>query len=250
MKLKDKVAIVTGSSKGIGRGIALALAKEGCKVVVNGTTDTVYDVAKEIEAIGSEALVVKADISDSKEVEAMVKATIEKFGRIDILVNNAGVLPPSLLVEMKEEDWDRTIRVNLRGYFLCAKAVLPKMIEQKYGKIINISSIAGTVIGLPTASHYCTTKGGEVGLTKTLALEVAKYGINVNAIAPGAIRTRMLEGALKELNMSEEQMVKMIPLGRIGEPEDIAKAAVFLASDDSSYITGQTIIVDGGWTTH
>jgi len=244
VRLKGKVAIVTGAAQGIGRGIALALAKEGAKVVVSDISGKIADVVREIESLGSEALAAKANVADSEETEKMTKAAIEKFGRIDILVNNAGIYPFKPLVEMKEEDWDRVIGVNLKGVFNCTKAVLPKMIEQKSGNIINISSIAGAEIGYLNLVHYSASKAGVLGFTRSAALELAQYGIRVNAIAPGAIETP----GTKVLGEVLKQVEQTIPQKRIGQPEDIANLVVFLASDDSSYIIGQLIVVDGGLT--
>lgn len=243
MKLKDKVALVTGAGQGIGRGIALALAREGAKVVVSDITDKAKEVAKEIESFGSEALAVKADVRNSKETKEMVKTAIDKFGRIDILVNNAGIYPFKSLVDMEEEDWDKVLGVNLKGVFNCTKAVLPKMIEQKSGVIINISSIAGAVVGYSNLAHYSASKAGMVGFTKAAALELAQYGIRVNAIAPGAIETP----GTKVLGEALKQVEQTVPLKRVGQPEDIANLVVFLASEASSYITGQLIIADGGY---
>jgi 3-oxoacyl-[acyl-carrier protein] reductase len=244
-RLQGRVAIVTGSGRGIGREIALTLAREGAKVVVSDITDDVYKTAREVEALGSEALAMKCDVTNPSDVEGMVKATIEKFGRIDILVNNAGIYPFKPFIEMTEQDWDRVISVNLKGTFNCTKAVVHRMIEQKYGKIINISSIAGSVVGFTQLAHYCASKAGVLGFTRALALELAPYGINVNAIAPGVIETPGTTSLGKE---TLESFAKMIPQGRVGKPEDIAKLVVFLASDDSSYITGQLMVCDGGYT--
>jgi 3-oxoacyl-[acyl-carrier protein] reductase len=247
MRLKNKVAIVTGSGQGIGREIALTLAKEGAKVVISDITDMVYDVVKEIEKIGSQALAIKTDVSKRKETEEMAKKTLQKFGRIDILVNNAGIFPFKSLLEMEEEDWDRVLSINLKGVFNSSKAVLPIMVKQKYGKIINIASVAGTRVGFLNLAHYSASKGGILGFTKTAALELAQYGINVNTIAPGAIDT---PGARTGMGGKEslEQFAKTIPAKRIGKPIDIANLVVFLASDESSYITGECIVIDGGFT--
>ncbi len=247
MKLKNKVAIVTGSGQGIGKETALALAREGAKVVVSDVTDKIHEVVKEIEALGSEALAVKANVSSSKDTEEIAKKTLKKFKRIDILVNNAGIFPFKPFVEMKEEDWDNVLSINLKGTFLCTKAVLPTMIKQKYGKIINISSIAGTVVGFPKLVHYCASKAGIAGFTRGAALDLAEYGINVNAIAPGAIET---PGAVAAMGGKKafQQFAQTIPLKRLGQPIDIANLVVFLASDDSSNITGQCIVSDGGLT--
>ncbi len=244
MKLKNKVAIVTGAGQGIGRAIALALAREGAKVVVGDISNKEGEVAKEIEGFGSEALAVKADIWNRKETEEMAKAAIDKFGRIDILVNNAGIYPFKSLVEMEEEDWDRVLGVNLKGVFNCTKAVLPQMIQHKSGIIINISSTVGTVVGYPNFAHYAASKAGIIGFTRTAALELAQHGIRVNAIAPGVIETPGTK-ALGEETL--KQIEQTIPLKRIGQPQDIANLAVFLATETSSYITGQVIIVDGGY---
>ena len=248
MKLKNKVALVTGSGQGIGQETAIALAEEGCKVVVSDVTDKVYDVAKKIAVLDSDALALKADVSNSKDVQNLVEKTIAKFGKIDILVNNAGIFKSSSVIEMKEEDWDKILDVNLKGVYLCSKAVLPKMIDQSYGKIINLSSASGAIIGGPNNAHYSASKAGVAGFTKALAMEVASYGINVNAIAPGTAETELHEKGLKELGVAKEQVIEVIPLRRIAQPRDIANLIVFLASDKSNYITGQIIPIDGGLT--
>ncbi len=240
MKLKNKVAIITGAAQGIGKGIALTLAKEGANVVVSDIKG-VYDVVREIETLGVKALGVKADVSNKKEVEEMVKKTLNRFGRIDILVNNAGIFPFVNLTEMKEEDWDRVLNVNLKGIFNCTKTVLNEMIKQKSGNIINISSIAA-MVGFKGLSHYCASKAGVIGFTKAAALELSQYGIRVNAIAPGGIETPGTKG------MIDENFINSLPIKRVGIPKDIAKTVLFLASEDSSYITGQCIVVDGGYT--
>lgn len=247
MNLKNKVAIVTGAGQGIGREIALTLAKEGAKVVVTDITDKIHDVVKEIESSGFQALAIKVDVLKRKQTEAMAKKTLQKFGRIDILVNNAGVYPFKSLVEMEEEDWDHVLDVNLKGVFNCTKAVLPAMTKQMYGKVINITSIAGTKVGFSNLVHYSASKAGLLGFTKSAALELSQYGINVNAIAPGAIDTPGTRTTMGERKQIEEY-AKILPAKRIGKPIDVANLVVFLASDKSSYITGECIVVDGGFT--
>jgi len=246
MVLKGKVAIVTGAGRGIGRGIALALAKAGANIVVADVADSIFDVAKQIEALNVEALPVKWDVSDANQAENAKAKVYEKFNKADILVNNAGVYPQKAFLEMTHEDWNKVLQINLYGVFNCTKAFLPGMINQKYGKIVNIASIAGTTVGFPALTHYSASKAGIVGFTKALALELAKHRINVNAIAPGPIETPGTKTGNKEL---EEQTLRAIPLGRWGQPQDIANLVAFLASDKSSFITGQCIIADGGYTT-
>lgn len=242
--LKDKVAIVTGASKGIGRAIAINFAKEGAKVVLNYRSDDngAQEVLKEIENSGGVALLHRGDVSDFSVAEDLIKFCIEKFSRIDILVNNAGITRDTLLLRMKEEDFDSVINVNLKGSFNCVKHASSFMIKQKYGKILNISSVIG-LIGNVGQINYAASKAGIIGMTKSLAKELGSRGINVNAIAPGFIETDMtsvLEDKTKETIMSH------IPLKRMGSVEDVSNLAVFLASDLASYITGQVITVDGG----
>jgi len=248
MKLKDKVAIVTGSARGIGRETALALAREGAKVVVTDILDEIFSVADQIKALGRETLAVKTDVSKSEEVKEMVKRVIGKFGRVDILVNNAGIITPFRIGETTDKEWDEVMAVNLRGVFNCCNEVLPTMMKQKSGKIVNISSVSGSVIGM-MAAHYSASKGGVLGFTRTLAMLVAEYGINVNAVCPGLIATDITKAFGEEYQKRREQKIPRIPLKRLGQPIDVANAVVFLASDDSSYITGQPIIVDGGIVT-
>ena len=242
--LKDKVAIVTGASKGIGRAIAINFAKEGAKVVLNYRSDDngAQEVLKEIENSGGVASLHKGDVSDFSVAEDLIKFCIEKFSRIDILVNNAGITRDTLLLRMKEEDFDSVINVNLKGSFNCVKHASSFMIKQKYGKILNISSVIG-LIGNVGQINYAASKAGIIGMTKSLAKELGSRGINVNAIAPGFIETDMtsvLEDKTKETIMSH------IPLKRMGSVEDVSNLAVFLASDLASYITGKVITVDGG----
>lgn len=245
MKLKNKVAIVTGAAQGIGKGIALALAKEGAKVVVGDIIDKTSEVVNEIEKLGSEAIAVRTDVSNSKDTERLASEALRKFGRIDILVNNAGIYPFKSLLEMTEQDWDRVIGINLKGVFNCTKAVMPSMVQQKSGNIVNIASIAGAVVGYAYLVHYSASKGGVLGFTRAAALELAQYNVRVNAVAPGGVLTPTTQSYDKDALKQTEQA---IPLKRMGKPEDIANLVVFLASDESAYITGQCIVADGGST--
>lgn len=245
MELKDKVAIVTGSRRGIGYGIALSLAKEGCNVVVSDIDQKDCEkVAKEIEdKTGVKSLAVACDVSKKTEADNLINKTMEEFGKLDIIVNNAGIFPFVSFQEMTEKDWDMVLDVNLKSIFLCSQAAVRVM--NPGSKIINISSIA-SFVGFPALVHYCASKGGMNSMIRALALELAPQKINVNAIAPGAIET---PGATQALNEdAKKQTIALIPMARMGMPEDIANAVVFLASDKSNYITGQTIIIDGGWT--
>lgn len=244
MKLIGKTALVTGASRGIGREIALELARQGANVVVNyaGSEAKAYEVVEEIKGLGQEAIAIQCDVSNSESVTDMVKETIDHFGKIDILVNNAGITRDNLLMRMKENEWDDVININLKGVFLCTKAVTRQMMKQRYGRIINISSVVG-VSGNPGQANYVAAKAGVIGLTKTSAKELASRGITVNAIAPGFITTEMTDQLTEDI---QNEMLKMIPLAQFGEPKDIANTVVFLASDDSRYITGQTIHVNGG----
>jgi len=248
--LKNKVALVTGARRGIGRGIALALAKAGAKVVVTDIDEKECQaVVKEIEKLGSEGLAKKVDVTNKKEVEEAVKAAIDKFGKLDILVNNAGICwPIKPLAELTEEEWNKTMDINLKGYFLCAQAATKEMIKQKWGRIINIASIAMGQMGVGMANivHYVASKGGVAGMTEALAVELAPYGINVNAICPGMIETKMVDPFLADPKIKEGFLAR-IPKKRLGQPKDIGVAAVFLASEEADYITGATLVVDGGW---
>ncbi|MBN2111713.1 SDR family oxidoreductase [Candidatus Woesearchaeota archaeon] len=242
MLLKGKTAVVTGASRGIGLGIALALAKEGCNVVL-GDIDLkgCEEAAKKVQKLKVKAFAVKCDVSKKAEVDSMISSAAKKFGKVDILVNNAGIFPFVDFSKMSEAEWDRVLDINLKGVFLCSQAAAKSMKEG--GRIISISSIA-SIIGFSGLSHYCASKGGINGFTRALALELAPRKINVNAVAPGAIDT---PGAASD-EKTRKQTVMGIPLGRMGTPEDIANAVVFLASEKSDYITGQVIVVDGGWT--
>ncbi|MEM2338952.1 MAG: glucose 1-dehydrogenase [Nitrososphaerales archaeon] len=250
MKLKDKVAIVTGAGRGIGREIALLFANEGANIVVNDIAyESAQEVAKEIENMGRVALAIKADVSNSFNVNHMGQRVLEKFNRIDILVNNAGIPLVKPAEEMNEDEWDKVLNVNLKGPFLCSTAVGKIMIKQKSGKIINISSIAG-INAFPFRIAYCTSKAGLIMLTKVLAIEWAKYNINVNAIAPGYVKTEMIAELVRKGVINYESLEKRIPMGRLAAMSDIAKTALFLASDESNYINGSVIVVDGGWTAY
>lgn len=249
MKLKNKVAIVTGSRRGIGRSITLELAKEGAKVVISDIDlKECQNVCDEIKKIGSDAIAIKCDVSKKSDVDAMVKKTIQKFKRIDILINNAGVVLMKPFVQMTEKDWDFVLDINLKGVFLCTNAVAKQMVKQKGGKIISIASIAGEV-GFMNTSAYCASKAGIINLTRELAMELSPHNINVNVVAPGVIATKMTEDMLKD-KKTKEFLLANTPLGRVGNPEEIGKAVIFLASNDSNFITGHTLVVDGGWLTH
>lgn len=243
--LTGKVALVTGASSGIGRGIALALAMQGAKVAACARRlERLEDLAKTNPNITP----IKMDVTKRTEVDAAVTETVRMFGRLDILVNNAGVLDYSAFLEMKEEAWDNVIDTNLKGYFYCAQAAAREMAKNTWGRIINIASIAsgGVGIGYPMISHYVASKGGVIGLTESLAAELGPMGITVNAIGPGAIESEMTATITEE---QRKGMIARLPIKRIGKPEDIAAAVVYLASDEASYATGATLYVDGGWLT-
>ncbi|GAA0435587.1 MAG: 3-oxoacyl-[acyl-carrier-protein] reductase [Bacillota bacterium] len=242
--LKGKNALVTGASRGIGRSIALELAKQGANVAVNyaGSEDKAKAVVEEIKAMGSNAFIVQADVADEASVKSMIKEVVSNFGSLDILVNNAGITRDNLLMRMKEEEFDQVINTNLKGVFVCTKAVTRQMMKQRAGKIVNVASIVG-VSGNPGQANYVAAKAGVIGLTKTTAKELASRNIHVNAVAPGFISTDMTDALTDE---QQKEMLAMIPLNKLGEPEDVAKVVRFLASDDANYITGQTIHIDGG----
>ncbi len=242
-RLSEKVAIVTGASRGIGRAIAEALAREGASVVVcSRTLKANEETAGLIEAEGGSAHAYRVDVTDAGSVAALVKGVVDKFGRIDVLVNNAGVTADSLLLRLKEADWDKVVDTNLKGTFNFTKAVARTMIKQRGGKIINITSVVG-MVGNPGQANYCAAKAGIIGLTKSVARELASRNITVNCVAPGLIRTAMTESLSDQ---AKEQAEGLIPLGRMGEPEDVAQVVVFLASPAADYITGEVIRTDGG----
>jgi 3-oxoacyl-[acyl-carrier protein] reductase len=244
MNLTDKIALVTGSSKGIGKSIALTLAKYGCNVAVNYAHDdsAAQSLVEEIRSLNRKAIAVKADVANANEVENMVDAVLKEFNTIDILVNNAGLHKDDFLVLMTNDSWHSVIETNLTGVFNCCKIVSKTMIGNRYGKIINVSSISG-IIGLAGQTNYAAAKAGIIGFTKSLAKELAHFKVLVNAIAPGLVDTEMIKN-IPEKNL--KQMLDNIPLKRLGKPEEIAEVVAFLASDVSSYITGEVITVSGG----
>lgn len=243
MKLKERVAIVTGGGSGIGAATCKLFALEGAKVVLADTNlENATKVAGEIQAFGGQALPVRVDVTQSQDISTMVNQTMEHFGRVDVLINNAGVFRDAMSWKMSDQDWDLVQDVNLKGVFLCCRAVIPLMRAQNYGKIVNTSSIGA--LGNPGQANYSAAKAGVIALTKTLALELARANVNVNCVAPGSIDTPIL------MDMPQEALERIVhekvPLRRIGRPEEVAKLHLFLASDDASYITGQVIFIDGG----
>ncbi len=247
MRLEGKSAIVTGSGRGIGRAVAIKFAQEGADVVVNYTQrpDTANETAREIEKLGRQAVVVKADVSKKEDVDNMVKTALEGLGKIDILVNNAGISKPAMLYKMTEEEWDKVVDIHLKGAFLCTRAIANHMRERKYGKIINVISTAG-VYGTVGQINYASAKAGLIGFTKSASRELGRYGINVNCIQIGVIETEMTEKIRSDPKLRELYMGR-IQLQRFGTVDDVSPLFVFLASDESSYITAQVIGVDGGY---
>jgi 3-oxoacyl-[acyl-carrier protein] reductase len=243
LPLTGQVALVTGSGRGIGRAIALALAEAGADLVINDVDQASGEATvADLEALGRQAIFQAADVVDEAQVEAMIEAVVAHFGRLDILVNNAGLTRDGLLVRMTEEQWDLVLDVNLKGAFNCTKAAARPMMKARAGRIINIASIAG-ITGNPGQANYSASKGGLIALTKTSALELARRGINCNAVAPGFIETAMTEQLSEEVRAG---WLERIPLGRGGTPEEVAAAVVFLAGRASAYMTGQVLVVDGG----
>lgn len=247
MNLANKTALVTGGSRGIGRAIALELAKSGVNIGISyvSNLEKANKVLEEIEKYGVKAIAIKSNVSKEDDVINMVKTMEQELGSIDILVNNAGVTKDNLLIRMKMDEWDEVMDVNLKGTFLCTKAVSRAMMKKRYGKIINITSVVG-IMGNPGQGNYSASKAGVIGFTKSMAKELSSRGIRVNAIAPGFIETDMTDALKDEI---KDEMLKAIPLSTLGKPEDIGNLVVFLASDRSDYITGQVINVDGGMRT-
>jgi len=237
------VALITGAAQGIGKSVALLLARNGADIVVSDINlEKAEETAKEIESIGSKAMAIKVDVANLKDVERMVGSILEKFGKIDILINNAGITRDKLILRMTEEDWDAVLNVNLKGTFNCTKTVVRHMAKQRSGKIVSIASVVGEM-GNAGQVNYSASKAGVIGLTKTIAREFAQRRINVNAIAPGYIETPMTEVLPEKV---KEELKRLIPMERLGKPEDVAEAVLFLVSEESNYITGQVLNVNGG----
>lgn len=247
MRLQNKTAIITGAGSGIGRATALVFAKEGAKVVVaDWSQDSGQETAEMVKETGGEAVFVKADVSKAQDIEQMARVCLENFGKVDILVNNAGIVKMGPLHQTSQEDWEAVLNVNLKSVFLACKAIIPEMLKQGQGKIVNVASIAG-LVGFENIGPYCASKGGIIALTKEMALEYAKNKINVNCIAPGVIKTAMTKDMLSDPKTRESFEIAT-PYPRLGEPEDIAFAALYLSSEESDFITGEILVVDGGWT--
>ncbi|MCK5646225.1 MAG: 3-oxoacyl-[acyl-carrier-protein] reductase [Anaerolineales bacterium] len=244
MRFKEKVVIVTGSSRGIGRGIALEFGREGASVVVNyvSNVDAANEVVKAIEELGSQAIAIQADVSNFTEAEQLIKQAIDEFGDLHVLVNNTGTTRDGLIMTMKEANWDFVLNTNLKSTFNCSRAAVRHMLRKRYGRIINITSVSGQ-IGNAGQTNYSASKAGQIGFTKALAREVAPRKITVNAVAPGFIATDLTETLPENLRAG---LKDLIPLGRIGTPEEVAKAVLYLASDDAAYVTGHVLTIDGG----
>jgi len=247
MRLKDKIALVTGSSRGVGRAVALAYAKEGAKVLINYTSNekAAQEVVAAIQGMGSQAKAVKADVAKKADAEALVQATVDEFGGIDILVNNAGFTRPAMMLSMTEEQWDDVINIHLKGAFLCGQAAAQHMKEKKSGKIINVASVAG-VVGTVGQINYSAAKGGVISMTKSMARELARYNVCANVISLGIVATEMSEKIRSDEKLREIYMNRIL-LKRFAEPDDITPAFVFFASDESNYVTGQLLCADGGY---
>jgi 3-oxoacyl-[acyl-carrier protein] reductase len=246
MEFENKRVLVTGGTRGLGRAIALAFARQGAWVAVNYVSDqeSASQVKSEIERLNGEALVLKTDVSQSNEVDRLIGDILRQWEYIDILVNNAGIIRDKMLMFLGEEDWDRVIAVNLKGTYLCSRAVIKCMIGRRFGRIINMTS-PSALMGREGQTNYSAAKGGIISFTKSLSREVARLGITVNAVCPGVIHTSMTEKLDPE---TKDSLIKMIPMGRLGEPEDVAETVLFLASEKAQYITGQVLAVDGGLT--
>jgi 3-oxoacyl-[acyl-carrier protein] reductase len=247
VKLKDKIALVTGSSRGVGKAVALGYAQEGARVVVNYTSNekAAKEVVEAIEQMGSRAIAVKADVAKKADAEQLVQAGIDQFGGLDILVNNAGFGRPAMMLKMEEDQWDSVVDIHLKGAFLCAQAAGRRMKEKNSGKIINVTSVAG-LVGTVGQINYSAAKGGVISMTKSMARELARYNICVNVISLGIVATDMTEKIRTDEKLKDIYMNRIL-LKRFAEPQDIAPAFIFLASDDSNYITGQLLCVDGGY---
>ena len=247
--LTGKVALITGASSGIGKSSAIALATQGSKVVLAARRiDKLNALVDELKSLGREAIAVQMDVTKKDQIAAAVAKTVETFGRLDILLNNAGVAEFVPFLDMTEEQWDKTIDTNLKGYFLVAQAAAREMAKHNWGRIVNIASIAsgGVGVGFPSVAHYCASKGGIVAMTEAMAVELAPMGILVNCIGPGVIETEMTEGLLKDPKQAEGLLARA-PLKRAGKPEEIASAVVYFVSEEASYTTGATLYIDGGW---
>jgi len=247
MRLKGKIALVTGSSRGVGRAVALSYGKEGAKVVVNYTSNekAANEVVDALQSMGTKAIAVKADVSQKADVDHLVSAAIETFGGLDILVNNAGFTRPAMMLKMTEEQWDQVVDIHLKGAFLCSQAAGNQMKEQKRGKIINVMSVAG-LVGTVGQINYSAAKGGILSMTKSIARELARYNVCANVISLGIVATEMSEKITTDEKLREIYMNRIL-LKRFAEPDDIAPAFIFLASDEGNYITGQLLCVDGGY---
>lgn len=244
MRLEDRVAMITGAGSGIGKGIAMRMAQEGADIIaIDINEGGIKDTASKVTSLNRKVLTLLANVAVKEEVEKAVQEALKVFDKIDILVNNAGIERSATVIKMTAQQWDEVLDVNLKGVFYCTQVVAKKMIEKGYGKIINISSIAGKV-GLFGSANYCAAKAGVIGLTRVTALELAKKNINVNAICPGPIDTPLFHNIPEKFR---QQMLEAVPKGRVGTPQDIANLALFLASDEADYITGQAINCDGGW---